>query len=252
MSGTANNAPWTVEIDNRNLFVGQLKQRGEGIWDIVYMTEYGSTMTDEANAKTLANANLIVKLRNDYASGALIDPTCHHYEGIKCFHTKDCSIDKKRERCPFDDHQSGALVEAPTCPACDGSGEFPHQINASDIEASTRGYTPPIADACQQCKGTGYEPMVPRSRLFAECRAASKLYDSRYDEGFEAAKREMVPLSKVDSLINGARLEAIAERDAAWEPMRRMVSDIKCILADPMYKADARAVLDSLKEKETA
>jgi len=41
-----------------------------------------------------------------YASGNLVDVRCHHYEGIRCLHTASCSIEAKREPCPFDEREA--------------------------------------------------------------------------------------------------------------------------------------------------
>ena len=33
------------------------------------------------------------------------DVRCHHYEGVKCLHTAECSIGVKRVPCPFDEEE---------------------------------------------------------------------------------------------------------------------------------------------------
>jgi hypothetical protein len=55
--------------------------------------------------------------------------------------------------------ESGALIEAPVCTACGGSGVKPMCSNEY---------------LCESCHGTGYEPMVPRSQVDALVEAVQK------------------------------------------------------------------------------
>ena len=175
-----------------------------GYEDVVFEDSEGNTLVsyvDDEGILNDADIHLIVKLRSDYASGALIDPTCHHYEGIKCFHTKDCSIDKKRERCPFDDHQSGTLVEAPTCEVCGGSGDG-KPFNEVFMDGKS-----PRKSPCIHCRGTGYEPMVPLSKFGnAEYHALAGLMDGKTpnDEIIRRLRAESVPLGSVEALVAAA------------------------------------------------
>jgi len=81
-------------------------------WEDVPMETNGYTVRISG-----ADMRIITALRNGYASGDLIPVFCHHYEGIKCLHTRECSVGAKRQPCPFDDHETEvkrveALVEA--------------------------------------------------------------------------------------------------------------------------------------------
>jgi len=156
-----------------------------------YIVTLEARLAKSEKQAALANAN------ERASSGALIDPTCHHYEGIKCFHTKDCSIDKKRERCPFDDHQSGTLVEAPTCEVCGGSGDG-KPFNEVFMDGKS-----PRKSPCIHCRGTGYEPMVPLSKFGnAEYHALAGLMDGKTpnDEIIRRLRAESVPLSSAEAL----------------------------------------------------
>ena len=61
---------------------------------------------------------------------------CHHYEGIRCIFTAECSYEAKRDPCPFDD------AEARVCPTCGGNGYV--QMGGNDWRKT-----------CPDCHGTG-------------------------------------------------------------------------------------------------